>query len=247
MPVKYNSITKIESRELIIALLQKFWILIISIIIGSLIIGFINLYFVPPIYTSTSSIYIINRQDETKTTLTDMNTGKQLTQDYMILVTSRDVMEQVIQKIGIDMSPWELASMISIDNPDETRILQISVTDIDPATAKRLVDAVVEVSSELLIKVMDIDKVNIIDYGNLPTKPTGQNLGRSFFSGGMVGLVISSFIIIARYMLNENIKSSDDIERLLGITTLGLIPVGDGKLKDKKIYKRKRKKVAYDG
>jgi capsular polysaccharide biosynthesis protein len=242
---KFKNSAKIDFQRIINIFFHKLWNIIFYAMIGSLIAVLTNLYVVSPIYTSTSSIYIMTRQDESKTTYSDLQTGTQLTQDYMTLITSRKVMEKAIQNTGIDMSPGELESMITINNPDDTRILEISVSDFDPAMTKKLADAVVTASTEILVNVMEIDQVNVIDYANLPTKPTGQNLARSFLSGGILGFILSSAVIIIKQLLNENLKSSEDIENLLGITTLGVIPIGDEIINEKHGRKHRKRKVAF--
>lgn len=239
-----NDIVEVDLRSLLHALIRKIWIVILAGILGAAVIGLTNIYLITPYYTSTSKIYIINRQDESRTTYSDLQTGTQITQDFMILITSRPVMEKVVEDSGIDITPGELAGKISLINPEGTRILEISVTDIDPVRAKKLADAVADTSAEQIVNIMEIQKVNVVEYGIIPGAPTGQNIPRSFVMGGLIGAVFAASLIIAIHMLNNNIKSEEDIEIHLGITTLGMIPVEDSlNLKGLKI-RHMRKKAA---
>lgn len=235
-----NEEIQIDLKEIFYVILHKLWIIIIFGIIGAVALGCVNIYLITPLYTSTTKIYVINRQDETKTTASDLASGTQLTQDYMILVTSYPVLEHVLKNTQVDMTPDELSSLISIINPEGTRILEISVTDTEPERAKLLADSIAVASAEQLVKIMEIEKVNIVEYGRVPLSPTGQNIVRSFIVGGALGAVLASIIIIAVHMLNDNIRSSDDIEHHLGITTLGMLPLEEGL--DKKSHRRKNKK-----
>ncbi len=227
MVTRNSDFAGIDFKELFSVLTRKLWIILTAGIIGAAALGCINLFLVTPFYTSTAKIYVINRQDETKTTYSDLQTGTQLTQDYMILLTSRPVLEQVIKNSEVSITPDELAGMISVVNPEETRILEISVTDYDPSLAKRLADAIAVTSSDQLVRIMEIEKINIMEYGNLPSVPVGRNIPRSFIMGGLLGMAAVLSIIVLFQLSNDNIRTSEDIEHYLGIITLGTIPAGD--------------------
>ncbi|MGB8452081.1 MAG: Wzz/FepE/Etk N-terminal domain-containing protein [Anaerocolumna sp.] len=243
MEIRNNNMNEIDIKEIVHILVKKLWIIVIAAIIASAAIGCINLFVITPVYTSTTKIYVINRQDETKTTYSDLQTGTQITQDYMILVTSRPVLEQVISNINVNMTPDELNAMISIINPEGTRILEISVTDYDPLLAKKLADAIADVSARQLVNIMEIEKVNVAEYGNLPGEADSNNLARSFMMGALLGILISSAVIIVVHTVNDNIRTAEDIERHLGITTLGMIPLVDESNRRKRRLKKLNRKM----
>ena len=65
-------------------------------------------------------------------------------------------MEEVIDNLGLDMDKNTLKESISVTNPADTRILDISVTNTDPAAAKEIVDQVAQVSSEFVGDKMEV-------------------------------------------------------------------------------------------
>lgn len=242
METKNEDMIEMDFKDILSSLVRKMWLIVVVGLVFSALLGFFNLYFTTPLYTSTSKIYVINRQDESKITYSDLQTGTQITQDYMILVTSRPVLEAVIKTSGVNITPEELSGKISIINPEGTRILEISVTDSDAARAKKLVDAVADISAEQLVNIMEIEKVNVVEYGIVPGSPTGQNITRSFMVGGLLGAVITAVIIIVIHMLNDNLKTADDIEHYLGITTLGMIPMEEAlNIRDRRLRRIRRK------
>lgn len=241
METTNNGAVEFDIKELFYVLLHKLWVIIIAVILGSAIVGLINQFLVTPIYTSTTKVYVINRQDESKMTYSDLQTGSQLTQDYMILVRSRPVMEKVIEQLNLSMSTGELADMIYVVNPEGTRILEISVINEDPALAKEIADAIAVVSSEQMVNIMEMEKVNIVEYGNLPTTASSPDIPKNTVFGGLMGAVLACLIIIIIHMMNDNIRTSDDIEKYLGITTLGIIPVEE-EIRKKKLHKVKQEK-----
>jgi capsular polysaccharide biosynthesis protein len=246
MEQRDNEILEIDVRELLLVLLHKWWIILLVGIIGATATGIISKYIIQPVYTSTAKVYVINRQDETRLTLSDIQMGTQLTKDYMILVKSRPVTEQVIRNLGLEMTHEDLEQIIEVNTPEDTRILEITVEYHDALLAKQLVDSIADVSSQRLVSVMEMEKVNIVEEGNIPIEPSSPNIMRNTLLGGIAGLALTSFICVIIYMMNDTIKTTEDIEKHLGITTLGVIPFEEGsnkKLKKAKHGRRNRKAV----
>jgi capsular polysaccharide biosynthesis protein len=247
MEQRNSDVIEIDVKELLLVLRHKLWIILLIGIIGTVGSGAVSKYLVQPIYTSTTKVYVINRQDENKMTLSDLQTGEQLTKDYLILVKSRPVTEKVIRELGLDLTHEELSEKIKVISPEETRILEISVEYQDPYIAKQLADLIASVSSEHMVSVMEIEKVNIVEPGNLPSTPTSPNIAINTILGGGIGVVLVSFLIVLVYIMNDSIRSTEDIEKYLNITTLGIIPLVDGKARKKqnkepKIKQSRRKK-----
>ncbi|MDF2544141.1 MAG: capsular exopolysaccharide family [Herbinix sp.] len=123
--------------------------------------------------------------------------------------------------MNLNLTHEELASMITVNAQPDTRILEIVVNHPDAYVAKQLADAIAEVSSERMVSVMEMEKVNIVEPGNLPTSPSSPNVKMNVIIGGLLGVFLTAGIVILVYILNDSIKNADDIERFLGMTTLG--------------------------
>lgn len=244
MEQKNNEI-EVDIKELLFILLEKIWIIILAGIIVAVAAGVISKTLLKPIYTSTSKVYVINRQSSERTTLSDLQTGTQLTKDYKILVKSRPVTEQIISDYNLNITHEQLSDMITVNTPADTRILEIIVKHQEPIMAKLIADSLADVSAERMVNVMEMEKVNIIEQGNLPTLPSSPNVKRNTILGGLVGVCLAAFIVILVTIMNDSIKNSDDIEGYLGITTLGVIPVQEGisGKKNMNMKKQSRKKT----
>lgn len=237
-------VVQMDIKEMIFILLHKFWLIFLIGFLGSFLAFTISKFVIHPIFTSTTRVYVINRLEEDKTTFSDIQTGTQLTKDYMILVKSRPVTDQVIKKLGIDMTSEQLAKMITVNTPTDTRILEISVNSGDAYLAKELADSIAEVSAERMVSVMEMKKVNIVEQGNLPGVPSSPNIILNTILGGFLGVFITSVLVIMVYLLNDSIRTSDDIERYLGITTLGTIPKEEEYNKKKRRLKQNKRNTA---
>lgn len=246
----FNNEVEIDMRELFFGLLSKIWIVIFAGIICALLAGIFSKIILKPEYKSTTKIYIINRQNnESVTTYSDLQTGNQLTKDYQILVKSRPVTEQVINDLKLNMTHEQLVSRISVHTPEDTRIIEITVTYTDPYLVKQLADSVGKVSSERMVTIMEMEKANIVEPGNIPTRPSSPSFIKNVLIGGGAGAVLAIFILFLVFILDDTIKSSADIEKYLGLTTLAAIPLEESILESKKVKAALKKayKKGYKG
>lgn len=235
-----NAEIEIDVKELIFVLLRKAWIIIFAGSICALGAGLVSYYALDPIYTSSTKIYVINRQNSEYTSYSDLQTSTQLTMDYKILVLSRPVTEQVIRELNLDMSHSDLVSSITVTAPEDTRILQIEVENTNPVLAKQLADSIAEVSAKRMVSVMEMEKVNVVEPGNLPLEPSSPSILKNTIIGGVAGGFVAAFLILFVYYMNDTIKSLEDVEKYLGLTTLGTLPLESKRRFVGKWFRRKK-------
>jgi len=241
METNNNDVIEIDLLELAGVLLNKWW-LIILVSITTAIIGFaISFFLIVPTYESTTKIYILNKNDNQTVTYSDVQLGSQLTKDYSELINSRYVLEEVAQKLNLDMEYSYMKKIISVTTPSDTRIVSITVEDKDPVMAMNIANAVRESASVHISNVMDIDAVNIVESANMPTKKSSPSYTKSVLLGGIVGCVLVCAILLIGYLMNDTIKTSEDVEKFLGLSTLGIIPYIDGEDTNKRKRRRRRK------
>ena len=243
--------TEIDLVEVFHALVSKIWLIILLAALGfGLMVGY-TMLFVKPTYSSSSTIYILSKT-KSITSLADFQIGTQLTQDYKVIITSRPVLEEVIQNLGLNTTYDALKKQISINNPDNTRFLEITITDTDAYLAKKIVDELTDVSVKNTASVMDTEPPNIMDYGQVPEKPIAPSMKKNGIIGGLLGFVLACAIIIIQFMMNDSIKTGEDVEKYLGLNVLGMIPLEEGVSKRKthgrdrtgSSAKKKKRKVA---
>lgn len=237
MNKKNNEAIEINIKELFFLLLKKLWLILMIGLLCALAAGVISKFIITPVYTSSSKLYVINRQNENVTTWADMESGAFLAKDIMILVKSRPVTEEVIYNLKLNLTDDELASMITVTIPIDTRVMNIKITYTDPQLTKAIVDEVARVSAEQLVSIMEINKITIVEKGNLPESPASPNIGMNTMLGGALGAFLTTVIIIMIQVINDTIRTADDVERYLGLTTLGMVPKENGFIMNKKSNK----------
>lgn len=240
-----NDEITIDLSELLSVLWGKAYIILLAGIVAALLAFAGTKLFITPLYTSSTSMYMLTKSSsESGLTTSDLQTGTQLTQDYMEMVKSRSVLEQVISVLNLDMTTQELSECISTENKTDTRILTINVKNEDPKVAQEIADAVREAASITIKDIMDIDAVNTIEEANLPENPSSPSVMKNTAIGGMLGIIIAVGIIVLIYILDDTIKTPDDVEDHLGLNVLTSIPIQEGEQKVKRTKRRTTRKMA---
>ncbi len=173
-------------------------------------------------------------------TYSDVQMGTQLTKDYAELINSRYVLEEVIEKLSLAETEYQdLLDKVSVHTPTDTRIVSITVTDTSPRQAMDIANCIREVAGEHIQNVMDIDAVNVVEEANMPTDKAGPSVPKWTLFGGILGVLLVCVAILVHYLLDDTIKTSEDVEKYLGLSTLALIPVAVDENNAKQKTKRK--------
>ena len=238
-----------EIEIYIVHILSILWDKIMVIIATGIIVGLgaflVAKFFITPQYESETKLYVLNRANDSATTLSDVQLSTQLTKDYKILVTSAPVMNEVIKELKLDMKASQLASSISVDTPSDTRVLQITVVSDDPYQAKKIADCVAKVSSQKICDIMKIEQVNVIEEGSLSEIPAFAVVQKWTIIGALAGIVLSAAVIVIKSMLDDTVKTTEDVEKYFDLSTLAVIPISeemdDGLPKNKKKSRKNKK------
>lgn len=236
---------EIDLLELFQVLLGRIWLIISAGLFLALVCFAVSKFLITPTYESTTKIYILNKTESTTVTYSDVQMGTQLTKDYAELISSRYVLEEVIQKLGLDEEEIEyedLLEQVEVITPTDTRIVAITVEDTDPVQAMDIANCVREVASDHIQNVMDIEAVNVVETANMPTEKAGPSCIKWTLIGGILGCFILCAVVLVQYLMDDTIKSSEDVEKYLGLSTLALIPIAKDEEESQKKKKKKKKK-----
>lgn len=227
-----NDEVEIDLLELLLAMKKKLWAIILAAVVCGGIADVYSKLVLTPQYTSTAMMYILSKET-TLTSLADLQIGSQLTADYKVILSSRPVLTSVISENHLDMTYEQLKSKITTDNPSDTRILTVTVTDPDPVLAKQLADSIASTSSEYIGDIMEMVPPKIIEKGTIADYPASPNNKKNAMLGAVAGIVIACGVIVLTVLMNDTIRSEEDVERYLGLTVLASIPdwenAGSGK------------------
>ena len=232
---------EIDLRELLLELLAYWKLILLSIIlVGSIAFG-VSKFMMVPKYESTAELYVLTKSTSI-TSLADIQTGTSLTNDYIVVVKGRPVLEQVIENLGLRETYKSLSDKVTLNNPSNSRILEITVTDENPMMAKNIADEIANISSAFIAQKMDQEPPTIIQTGYADGSPVSPNILKNTVLGGMLGAMLSMALVVITYLFNDTITGPEDIEKKLGMNMLGTLPLEEAEYDGEHRNSSKRKK-----
>ncbi len=237
-----SDVVEIDLLELGRVLLSHIWLILGIGVLMALAAFAVSKFLIAPTYESTTKIYILNKNENATVTYSDVQLGTQLTKDYAEMINSRYVLEEVIGEQGLSMEYKDLQKKVSVNTPADTRVIYITVEDHDPVLAMNIANSIREAASEHIQNVMDIDAVNVVETANMPTEKASPSYLRWTIIGGVIGCLLVCAIVLVRFMVDDTIKSAEDVERYLGLSTLALIPIAEEETESKKKHKKRKER-----
>lgn len=214
---------EIDLREIFYALKAKILLILMVALIGACVAAAYTQFLMTPIYSSTSSMLVLSKET-TLTSLADLQLGASLTSDYTVLIKSTPVLEQVIENLNLDMTTEQLRDTVTINNPADTRILEITVNNADSSLAKDIVDEIANVSSSYIGDKMEVIPPKIIEVGKIATVRTSPSVKKNTALGFLLGFVACAAVVVIFAVMDDTIKTEEDIEKYLGVSVLAKVP-----------------------
>ena len=204
---------------------RKLLIVLVAFVTGAVAFAYSS-FIVKPEFTSTTRIYVVNRNQGDKPGLTnqDLQAGSYLVKDYREIILSQDVLEKVATDLKLELPPKGLASKIKVTVPVDTRIVSISVTDRVPEEASRIANSLREVAAQKIISVTRVSDVTTLEEARPATSPSSPNIRRNTMVGLLAGAVIMVVTVLLVELLDTRVKRPEDIEDVLQIALLGVVP-----------------------
>ena len=216
--------TKIDLIDLAWALLDKIHYIVLCFLIGAVIMNAYSYFLVRPTYKSTAKMYVVSASKNSVVDLDALNIGTSLTADYEQLMLSYPVLEQVINKLNLDMDSDTLAKMITLENPTDTRILNINVVSTDPKNARDIANTLMDVSVDYLPKTMSTNAPNVAQKAKLADHNDGPSYTKYTMIGALAGAFLYCMYLVVKYLMDDTIHTADDMEKYFDIVPLAVIP-----------------------
>ena len=215
---------EIDLIDLAWALLDKIHYIVLCFLIGAVIMNAYSYFLVRPTYKSTAKMYVVSASKNSVVDLDALNIGTSLTADYEQLMLSYPVLEQEIYKLNLDMDSDTLAKMITLENPTDTRILNINVVSTDPKSARDIANTLMDVSVDYLPKTMSTNAPNVAQKAKLADHKDGPSYTKYTMIGALAGAFLYCMYLVVKYLMDDTIHTADDMEKYFDIVPLAVIP-----------------------
>ena len=221
-----NQMNYIDLVELMYRLLEN-WVLVLSLaLVFGIAAGTYTHFFITPLYRAKATIYVLSRHDSA-INMSDLQIGSALTQDYIKIFETWEVHEEVISNLNLPYDYIQMENMVSVANDNNTRMLDISVTNPDPKEAANIANEYAKVVSLYIADTMSTDKPNIMSVARVPVNPISPSLTKNIAIGFLLGVLLAGTIVFLQMVNDDKYKTAEDIRKYAGLVTLAMIPVED--------------------
>ena len=217
---------EIDVFQLVKVLWKRKFLIVLAALVAGLVAFAYSSFVIKPQYTSTTRIYVVNRNQADKPGLTnqDLQAGAYLVKDYREIILSQDVLEKVVVDQSLAMDAKTLGRKVSVTVPADTRIVSISVRDGKPEEASRIANALREVAAQKIISVTRVSDVTTLEEARPATSPSSPNIRRNTMMATIAGVGFVTVIVLLVELLDDRVKRPEDIEEVMHISLLGVIP-----------------------
>ena len=214
---------EIDLVELFFVLLHHWKSLLLSFLIGATVFGGYHNMMVKPVYTASTELYITST--DSVISLQDLQLGSALTADYQSIITSRAVLNKVIDDLQLNTDYKGLRKLISVTNPTGTHIIQTKVSTNNLALSRDIANDLLVVSIDRIFQIVGTSEPTIIDYAEAQAvEDATPGLLRYLIIGGMIGFLLVAAVLFAETIMNRALKTEDDIEKYLQLPVLSAVP-----------------------
>ena len=217
---------EIDVLQLVKVLWKRKFVILVAALVAGLVAFAYSSFVIKPQYTSTTRIYVVNRNQADKPGLTnqDLQAGAYLVKDYREIILSQDVLEKVVADQSLTIDAKTLGKKVSVTVPADTRIVSISVRDGKPEEASRIANALRDVAAQKIISVTRVSDVTTLEEARPATSPSSPNIRRNTMMATIAGVGIVIVIVLLVELLDDRVKRPEDIEDVMKISLLGVIP-----------------------
>ena len=217
---------EIDVFQLVKVLWKRKFLIVLAALVAGLAAFAYSSFVIQPQYTSTTRIYVVNRNQADKPGLTnqDLQAGSYLVKDYREIILSQDVLEKVVADQNLNMDAKTLGRKVSVTVPADTRIVSISVRDGKPEEASRIANALREVAAQKIISVTRVSDVTTLEEARPATSPSSPNIRRNTMMATLAGAGFVTVVVLLVELLDDRVKRPEDIEEVMHISLLGVIP-----------------------
>lgn len=226
-----NEINVVKILEM---LLRRLWLIILMmVLVGAMVFAY-SRYFVDPVYTATTTMYVYVDETSTGATYYDPTKAAKLVNSCLVILTSDKVLNQVAQTTDLGYTTDEIYKMISVKPKEETEFFTVNVSNKIPQHAKKIADALGEIAPDEILRFYKTGTVEVLDQSSLPEEPSSPNIQQNTIIGALIGVALAMMLIFIIEMFSTSIKTEQDLIDNFNLPVLGSIPEFENTVKSKK-------------
>lgn len=224
-----NGEMELDIQRLMGEIWRRFWVVILVSVLGAAITFLGTLYLITPQYQSSAKFYVNNRSISVGSASLslesgDINAAKSLVDSYIVILQTRESLNDVIDYAGVNRTYSELQGMITASSVNSTEIFEVVVTSPDPVEAERIAHAISKVLPKRISSIIEGTSAKVVDNAVVPTRPSSPSYTINTLVGFLLGFVVSVGVIVLRMLFDVTIRTDEDITAVSHLPVLAAVP-----------------------
>ena len=204
---------------------KRLWvILVVAVVLAGAAVGLSLAQ--APMYESSTKILVGQERGITENP-SDVGGLQQLTTTMAEGVNSRPVAEAVIRQQNLRTTSEDFLNHLSVEQVPETQFIQVDYKDSSPERAQQVTDSIGDVFSEQVSQVSPSAgaiTATVWERAEVPDGPVSPNPVRNGLLALMLGLMLGVGLAYLWEHLDDSWRSPEEVERVSGLPTYGVIP-----------------------
>ncbi len=224
-----NDEIEIDLGQIFHILIKKIWIIILALIFSGALALFATQMFVTPLYKSDVKLYVNNSNISLGSvnvgiTSSDLSASQSLVETYIVILETRNTLNDVISSANLSYTYSELLDMLSASSVNGTEIFQISVRSEYPEEATLIANTIAEILPIKIGEIVMESTVSVVDFAVTASVPDSPSLQNNAIIGALIGVVVSVALIVIKHLLNQEVTSEEELAMIYDAPVLSVIP-----------------------
>lgn len=220
---------EIDIQRLLSTLLQKAWLAILVSIVCAVVTFAVTFFFVSPKYQAAAKFYVNNNSISvggTSVSLSsgDLTTSRNLVDSYIVILNTRETLNDVIDYAGVNRTFSEVVEMISAEAVDETEIFEVTVTSASPQEAEQLANAIAYILPNRIGNIIEGTSAKVVEAAIVPVKPSSPSYLVNTIIGFLLAFVLSVVVIVLKEIFDITIRAEEDVKQCSHLPILAAVP-----------------------
>lgn len=156
-----------------------------------------------------------------------------------LIVKSDELLSQVAENLALPMDAAELKACVDLESVNSSSFMRLTVTGTDEEMAQKICEEILAVAPEVSKKMTGIGTLEQVSTVQV-SGPQTQGLGKVGLVGALLGVILSSLVLIGIELFDHRIQDAGDVEYYLDMKTLQVIPAGSGTKATQEAYRTLR-------
>lgn len=226
---RQNEEIEIDLSRLFGALIKRAWLIGIVAVLCAVLTLVGTVLFVAPKYESSTMFYVNNSSlslgdMDVSISTGDISASKSLVKTYIVILTARETLNDVIDYAGVDRTYSQVKRMIHAEAVDSTEVFRVTVTSEDPVEAEQIADAIAYILPKRISKIIQGTTATVVDSAILPLGASSPSYTKNTMLGFVVGMVLMAAVLVILELLDNTIRQEEDITQVSSDPILASVP-----------------------